>query len=628
MCRRRWWRSSKAPATRSLPGPPRSTRWPIGSRRSTACTSSRTARSRTAGRASCSRTRRAGPSAVSEEEFLGKFGERSLRLVFLQACKSAARKPGVPNVMSGLAPKVARRAAGVVAMQDFVRVDDARRFAQQFYDTLLSTGLADVAANAGRRALYRPDSRNWAIPALYLTPKAERLWEPDARAAGRAGSCRTVRPQVGRHAAVPGRRHPAVAGRVVEDGDEPARPARARARGRLVRTVPGGGARATIADRRHRGQLRARQDRAALSAVRAATRSRRHGATSLPFFAQISDFQSAEDTPEQTLAAAIAATYKRLGIEVRAERSSPTEADRSSSVSMAIQRPTAADAPSRSTACRPSRRPTPAASAVVALDEQLIAQTPALNSKDRTRFPSCIVQLLSPATVAQYLNGLGDDYKGLLASLQRANLFDLAGVPWLLSHLIRYSNRGGLSRSGRHRAHHHRQLRGGQRASRRPPHRPRSARPHGVDAADAAGASSRRRARLRAPRSGARPARGAARAAQDHALDTKIVAAIDEDAIRFSYPGFQSYWCAQHLVDSGASLYSQLDDITATLGRRSRVRHWEDTLVLLAGMMDHPERLVRPHPGRQQHGLRRAGVSGRALHSRSQAGRPRGRTAA
>jgi len=106
--------------------------------------------------------------AVSEANFLGRFGERSLRLVFLQACKSASRTPGVPNVMSGLAPKVARHAAGVVAMQDFVRVEDARRFAQQFYNTLLSTGRADAAANAGRRVLYRPDSRNWAIPALYL----------------------------------------------------------------------------------------------------------------------------------------------------------------------------------------------------------------------------------------------------------------------------------------------------------------------------------------------------------------------------------------------------------------------------------------------------------------------------
>ena len=59
-----------------------------------------------------------------------------------------------------------------------------------------------------------------------------------------------------------------------------------------------------------------------------------------------------------------------------------------------------------------------------------------------------IVQLLSPTTVAKHFNGLGDGYKGLLGSLQRANLFDLAGVPWLLSHLIRHANRSGLSRSG------------------------------------------------------------------------------------------------------------------------------------------------------------------------------------
>src|SRR6185436_14349337 len=117
---------------------------------------------------------------ISEDDFLPKLGTRSLRLVFLQACQSARREPGVSNVFSGLAPKIARRAAAVVAMQDFVRIDDASRFAQEFYDTLLATGSASQAASAGRLTLRRPDSGNWAIPALYLAPNAEPLWQPDA----------------------------------------------------------------------------------------------------------------------------------------------------------------------------------------------------------------------------------------------------------------------------------------------------------------------------------------------------------------------------------------------------------------------------------------------------------------
>jgi len=63
--------------------------------------------------------------------------------------------------------------------------------------------------------------------------------------------------------------------------------------------------------------------------------------------------------------------------------------------------------------------------------------------------------------------------------------------------------------------------------------------------------------------------------------------------IIFSYPGFQSYWCAQHLLRNTRDFTGRLDDITATLGRRSRVRLWEDTLVLLAGMMDSADPLIR-----------------------------------
>jgi hypothetical protein len=77
-----------------------------------------------------------------------------------------------------------------------------------------------------------------------------------------------------------------------------------------------------------------------------------------------------------------------------------------------------------------------------------------------------------------------------------------------------------------------------------------------------------------------------------HALETKLLSPSDEDGVRFSYPGFQSHWCAQFLLDSGNAFSAHLNDITATLGRRSRVRLWEDTLVLLAGLMQCPDRLL------------------------------------
>ena len=114
-------------------------------------------------------------ASTPEDDFLARFAERSLRLIFLQACQSATRQPGAPNVLSGLAPKLAGRAAGVIAMQDFVRVDDARRFAQEFYDTLS----ARVCRPGGqrRRTLYRPTAaagRSGPLPAPKADPSGSR----------------------------------------------------------------------------------------------------------------------------------------------------------------------------------------------------------------------------------------------------------------------------------------------------------------------------------------------------------------------------------------------------------------------------------------------------------------------
>ena len=35
------------------------------------------------------------------------------------------------------------------------------------------------------------------------------------------------------------------------------------------------------------------------------------------------------------------------------------------------------------------------------------------------------------------------------------------------------------------------------------------------------------------------------------ALETKIVGPSEDDGLRFAYPGFQSYWCAQYLIEQG-----------------------------------------------------------------------------
>ena len=234
----------------------------------------------------------------------------------------------------------------------------------------------------------------------------------------------------------------------------------------------------------------------------------------------------------------------------------------------------------------------PQASAAVTLDEQVIGQLPALRATDpgptsRFSWCSCVAH-----DVAQYSPASATGFSRF-TSIQAANVFDLAGVPWLLGNLIRQSNRGALSRSGVIA----RVVNGNLAASTLPGGIRRLV--EELLGRIAWELQTRQKIQLDAPRlyEILDQVRGKREVPLDqlkaYALETKILAPSDEDGVRFSYPGFQSYWCAQHLLRTGRDFTGRLDDITATLGRRSRVRLWEDTLVLLAGMMDSADPLIR-----------------------------------
>src|SRR5262249_35758410 len=60
--------------------------------------------------------------------------------------------------------------------------------------------------------------------------------------------------------------------------------------------------------------------------------------------------------------------------------------------------------------------------------------------------PVLLVQLLSMPGIGKDLAGLPKG-QGVLESVERSNLYDVASVPWLLSYLIRQSNSRPLSRS-------------------------------------------------------------------------------------------------------------------------------------------------------------------------------------
>ena len=72
------------------------------------------------------------------------------------------------------------------------------------------------------------------------------------------------------------------------------------------------------------------------------------------------------------------------------------------------------------------------------------------------------------------------------------------------------------------------------------------------------------------------------------------MAGSDEDGLRFAYPGFRSYCCALYLYRQTPEVRDRLlEEITATLGRRSRAQLWEEVLLILAGLWNDTGALLR-----------------------------------
>ncbi len=110
------------------------------------------------------------------------------RLVFLSACESAKRSAHDENPFVGLAPKLIKAGVpSVVAMQDLVPITTARELTSDFYRFLLEHGIVDKAMNQARLSLFESESADWAIPVLFMRLREGQLFAADAiRAALRA----------------------------------------------------------------------------------------------------------------------------------------------------------------------------------------------------------------------------------------------------------------------------------------------------------------------------------------------------------------------------------------------------------------------------------------------------------
>ncbi len=93
--------------------------------------------------------------------------EGKLRLVFLASCQTATRSTA--DAFRGFAPALVQAGVpAVLAMQDKIPVETARRFAQTFYRQLLQHGQVDLASNEARSALMTGEFLGTSIPALFM----------------------------------------------------------------------------------------------------------------------------------------------------------------------------------------------------------------------------------------------------------------------------------------------------------------------------------------------------------------------------------------------------------------------------------------------------------------------------
>ncbi len=105
-------------------------------------------------------------------------GDARIRLVFLSSCQTATRDPS--DAFRGFGPAlIAAGVPTVLAMQELVPVRTAREFTRVFYRQLLQHGQVDLAANQARAALLTGDFAGAYIPVLFSRLKEGRLLKPN-----------------------------------------------------------------------------------------------------------------------------------------------------------------------------------------------------------------------------------------------------------------------------------------------------------------------------------------------------------------------------------------------------------------------------------------------------------------
>jgi hypothetical protein len=523
-----------------------------------------------------------------EGERLSVLKTDNLKLVYLQACESGARADQRSSeaarelTMVGVAANLVEAGIqAVVAMQQPVEMEDAQVMTRAFYQSLMKDGTVDVAVNAGRQAVESRGGDRWSIPALYMRLKDGRLWYADP-----------FREALRRQVAEWEQRH---------DMKTPV-PLQA-TRDQHARHLAGGGTYDVTS--LAAAQLKAGETRLILAGSRGSGKTAvldrvawslakeflEQDGVLIPIRFDLKELAGFADlmpaVRQRLLTQAGYGQYdagrpfQNRNLVLMVDGEEDVVPARRIDFLQAVMR-------------LPANVRLMLTVDVLALDEWLMDRVHGLARQK----PSILrMQPMERAVVMRYLNELEfQKHAGaeaahkrpetLAQKIQRNRWWDLTSEAWMLRRMIRYEEAGLRNRAelfGRVTAEQLGRLRQGNVTL--------------TCAEQVLAAIAWELQRSQEPALPGGPLYellGQARRGRDFPLteiktalvdDCEILRRSGEDGVRFAYAGFQAYYAALYLLRA-PDRERKLDDIVATLGSARHLRLWEETLVLLAGLMD------------------------------------------
>jgi hypothetical protein len=550
---------------------------------------------------------------AAADELIERWQLGALRLVYLQSCQSGVsaeeqEKDPRPHVTGFMEQLVEAGVPGVIAMQDEIRMDDARSFCTGFYSSLLRDGLADTAVNAGR-ALIRgngedgdPSGSRWSIPAFATRLVGASVWiESPLRAAQEKLKRRIEANWTARNFRdlpidVLSIDKVALQKRTHETADEFITLARqssllVEAKFVLAQVVSDDAEAAAftcIIGARGRGKKQL-LERVFLDSLPSCPVCPSRETGWICVMLRLSDCAHPAYDPETTVARAVASHYEfrtgsildpqKLLERFRRDRfvflvSGDDTVGRGVAEGLRLLSRFANEAE------QPHRF-------ILTLDQNILRVS---DLPDNTR--CLMVQPMRPERVRKSLASPDASIaeQKVLEVLDRCALYDLAEVPWLLNEMLEQARRGVLKGSradiiGRVVADGIARYTGSTASAVRV-----------REALQRFAWEVQNRRNYFLPESEAYEILQELRGNRDYPLfgfltdmivSCNILASISEEGVGFNYPGFRAYCAAEYLASqSDTRRRFLLEDITAQLGRQSRAEIWRETLYILAGLWD------------------------------------------